>query len=219
MVIVHPTHPLPPEQLLAEKRVTLHHVSWDAYEKILDALGEKRSARLTYYKGLLEIMTPLEPHEHSKKLIGQFIEILVEELNLNIKSMGSTRLKRPELDTGAEPDEGYYIANEPKVRGKIVDLKTDPPPDLVVEIDITYTDIDKDQLYAELGVPELWRYNGSVLKIYQLQNKIYQETEGSLTFPNVPKERLYEFLNECAQQGEAPARRKLRVWIKEQLKS
>lgn len=213
------TQPIPSQPLnhpSAEKRVTLHHISWEAYEKILEALGEKRSARLTYYKGLLEIMTPLEPHEHSKKLIGQFIEILVEELNWNLKSMGSTRLKRSELDTGAEPDEGYYIANEAKVRGKIVDLSTDPPPDLVIEVDITHTDIDKNQLYADLGVPELWRYDGNTLKIYQLQNKLYQETESSLTFPDLPKERLYEFINECAQQGEIPAKRNLRIWIREQ---
>ncbi|HEY9657155.1 MAG TPA: Uma2 family endonuclease [Allocoleopsis sp.] len=216
MTTTQPIPSQPIEHSPAEKRVTLH-VNWNAYEAILEALGEQRSARLTYYKGLLEIMTPLEPHEHSKKLLGQFIEILVEELNWNLKSMGSTRLKRSELETGAEPDEGYYIANEAKVRGKIVDLKTDPPPDLVVEVDITHTDIDKNQLYAELGIPELWRYDGSTLKIYQLQNKPYQETEGSLSFPDLPKERFYEFINECAQQGEIPAKRNLRVWIREQL--
>lgn len=217
MVGTDPTHSLSPENRLAEKRVTLY-VNWDAYEKILDALGEQRSARLAYYKGMLEIMMPLEPHEHTKKLIGRFIEILAEELNLNIKSMGSTGLKRPEVGVGAEPDEGYYIANEPKVRGKIVDIKTDPPPDLVVEIDITRTDIDKNQLYAELGVPELWRYDGKVLKICQLQDKNYQETESSSIFPNLPKERLYVFLNECAQLGETPAKRKLKIWVEEQLK-
>ena len=143
-------HPAPPDidqvtRSLPEKRVSLH-VDWDAYQTICTTLGEHRSAHLTYHNGILEIMTPLEAHENSSGLIGQFIEILTEELNLNIKSMESTTLARSGLKAGAEPDQGYYIANEPLVRGKIVNLSVDPPPDLVVEVDITHTDIDKNAL-------------------------------------------------------------------------
>lgn len=217
MVIAYPAHPIPPEQLLAEKRVTLH-VSWDGYEAILNALGEQRAARLTYCQGTLEIMTPLEAHDNPSDLIGDFIKILVDQFDFNIKSMGSTTLSRPDLRVGAEPDKGFYIANEPLVRGKTVDLATDPPPDLIVEVDITHTDINKNLLYAEMGVPELWRYDGQQLKIYELENGQYQEVETSPTFPSIPKERLYEFLNECAQQGETQAKRNLRVWLREQLR-
>jgi Uma2 family endonuclease len=127
--------------------------------------------------------------------------------------MGSTTLNRPDLAVGAEPDKGFYIANEPLVRGKTVDLTTDPPPDLIVEVDITHTDINKNLLYAEMGIPEFWRYNGQQLKIYELCDGQYQEAETSPTFPKVPKERLYDFLKECAQQGETQAKRNLRVWI------
>jgi Uma2 family endonuclease len=139
---------------------------------------------------------------------------LTEELNLNIKTMESTTLDRPGLKAGAEPDQGYYIANEPLVRGKTVDLSIDPPPDLVVEVDITYTNIDKNVLYAKLGVPEFWRYNGKILKIYHLQSDRYQEVQTSPTFPGIPKEQLYKFLSHCAQQGETQAKRDLRVWIR-----
>jgi Uma2 family endonuclease len=97
-------------------------------------------------------------------------------------------------------------------------LKTDPPPDLIVEVDITHTDIDKNALYAEMGVPEFWRYNGEILTIYQLQAGQYQEVEASPTFPAVPKEKLYEFLKECAEQGETQAKHNLRVWVREHLK-
>lgn len=217
MVIAYPAHPIPPEQLLAEKRVTLH-VSWNGYEAILNALGEQRAARLTYCQGTLEIMTPLEAHDNPSDLIGDFIKILVDQFDFNIKSMGSTTLSRPDLRVGAEPDKGFYIANEPLVRGKTVDLATDPPPDLIVEVDITHTDINENLLYAEMGVPELWRYDGQQLKIYELENGQYQEVETSPTFPSIPKERLYEFLNECAQQGETQAKRNLRVWLREQLR-
>ncbi len=214
MVHTSPTDITQLERSLPEKRVSLY-VDWDAYQTIRKTLGENRSAHLTYYNGTLEIMTPLEAHENSSGLIGQFIEILTEELNLNIKSMESTTLDRPGLKAGAEPDQGYYIANELLVRGKTVDLNVDPPPDLVVEVDITHTHINKNVLYAELGVSEFWRYNGRILKIYDLHNGEYQEVISSPTFPGVPKEQLYEFLSNCTQQGETQAKRDLRVWIRQ----
>ena len=199
---------------LAEKRVTLHPLSWEVYQTILNALGEQRSAQLTYYKGALEIMSPLEAHENSSSSIDQFINVLTEELNLTLKSLQSTTLSKAELAIGAEPDQCYYLANEPLVRGKTVDLAIDPPPDLVVEIDITHTDINKNALYAEMKIPEFWRYNGKMLKIYGLQGDRYQESETSLSFPKIPKEKLYTFLNDCAQQGETQAKRNLRSWFK-----
>ncbi|MGB3612207.1 MAG: Uma2 family endonuclease [Elainellaceae cyanobacterium] len=201
---------------LSEKRVSLC-VDWERFQTIFDALGSDRTAQLTYYSGLLEIMTPLEPHENASGLLGQFVEIVTEELGLTIKTMGSTRLARQDLGSSAEPDKGYYIANEPLVRGRQVNLAVDPPPDLVVEVDITHTDIDKNALYAKLGVPEFWRYNGQNLTIYQLQGGSYQEAIASPSFPAVPKERLYRFLRACAEAGETAAKRWLRAWIRDSL--
>ena len=203
-------------QVLAEKRVSLHDISWQTYETISNALGDRRSPRLTYYQDTLEIMTPLESHESASDLIGDFIKILVEEVGLNIKSLGSTTLNRPDLRAGAEPDKCYYIQNEPLVRGRTVDLETDPPPDLVVEIDITPTDIDKKALYEQMGVPEFWHYDGSVITPYLLQDHQYQEVQTSPTFPWVQKETLYQFLKDCNEQGETQAKQNLRDWAREQ---
>jgi Uma2 family endonuclease len=197
----------------AEQRILLHDISWESYEQILDALGENRAARLTYDQGRLEIMVPLEPHESGNRLTERFIVTLVEELGLNIKTMGSTTLNRPDLQKGSEPDSCYYIQNEPLVRGRIVNLNSDPPPDLVLEVDITHSDIDKLNLYARMGVSEFWRYNGEHLRIYQLQAGTYNEVDTSPTFPQVPKETLYRFLRECAQLGETQAVQSLRAWI------
>ncbi|MGK7876239.1 MAG: Uma2 family endonuclease [Xenococcaceae cyanobacterium] len=129
-----------------------------------------------------------------------------------IKTMGSTTLDREDLDRGAELDKAYYIQNQAKVAGKTVDLKQDPPPDLVVEVDITHTDIDKLALYAKMGVPEFWRYNGEVWRIYQRSGDRYQEVNGSPTFPFVPKTKLYEFLAQ-AQEDEIEAEQTLRQWL------
>ena len=210
---------VPIETTLAEKRVSFYNLSWQSYEQILAALGNKRAARLTYYKGTLEIVSPLEKHESVSDRIGTLIHILTEELNLNIKSMASTTLNKPELKVGAEPDKCYYIQNEPAVRGKIVNLAIDPPPDLVLEVDITHTDINKTQLYQEMKVPEFWRYNGKVLTIYLLNENQYQESETSPTFPLLTKAKIYEFLAQCNTQGETQTKRSFRTWLQEQQRS
>jgi Uma2 family endonuclease len=200
----------------AEQRLTLYNVGWETYEKLLDAFGEHRAVRMTYDRGVLELMVPLEAHENPSDVIGDFIKILTIESGLNIKSMASTTLRRSQLEKGAEPDKCYYIQNEHLVRGKTVDLERDPPPDLVVEVDITHTDINKNALYASMGVPEFWRYDGKVLRIYRLQQKAYQEVEVSPTFPWVAKDVFYNFLKQCQTEGEAPAQRALRTWVTEE---
>jgi len=207
----------PIETLLAEKRVAFYHLDWQSYEKILEALGDNRAARITYYQGTLEIVTPLEEHESAHDRLGILIHILTEELNLNIKSMGSTTLKIPTLKVGAEPDKCYYIQNEPAVRGKKVDLSIDPPPDIIIEVDITHTDINKKQLYQEMKVPEFWRFNGKKLTIYLLKQNQYQESETSLTFPLLTKSIVYEFLAQCNAQGETQTKRTFRAKLREQI--
>jgi Uma2 family endonuclease len=137
-------------------------------------------------------------------------------MGLKIKTMGSTTLEREDLNRSPEPDNAYYIQNQHRVAGRKVDLQQDPPPDLVVEVDITHTDIDKLQLYASLGVPEFWRYNGRLWRIYQLQDGKYKEVQLSPTFPLVTKERFNEFL-EQAQYDEVEAEQTFRAWVQQQL--
>ncbi|MEM7797165.1 MAG: Uma2 family endonuclease [Cyanobacteria bacterium P01_C01_bin.118] len=210
--------PLPVPPPIGEQRVIFHNLTWDAYQQVLHALGTHRSARLIYDCGTLEITMPLEAHEFYSELIGRFIYFLVSEMGLKLKSMGSTTLDREDLEKGAEPDKAYYIQNQPKVAGKTVDLSQDPPPDLVVEIDITHTDIDKLALYARMGVLEFWRYDGNVWRIYELVDNKYRQVEVSPTFSFMLKEKLYEFL-EQAQLDEIEAEKTLRQWIKKSLKS
>ncbi|OCQ93009.1 hypothetical protein AMR42_18815 [Limnothrix sp. PR1529] len=208
--------PLAPTQLIGEKRVTLRGLTWQTYQQVLHALPFRRSARLTYDHGVLEITMPLEDHEFSIRLIERFIIIMIFEMGLKIKTMGSTRIEREELDRSSEPDCAYYIQNQARVAGRRVDFATDPPPDLVVEVDITHTDIDKNRLYAAMGVPELWRYNGRDWRIFILENGDYQESEFSPIFPWVQKAYLYQFLAE-AQQDEIAAEQALRQLVRDHL--
>ena len=210
--------PIAPPLLIGEQRVVFRDITWDGYQQLLKIFGNKRAARLTFNRGTLEITRPLEEHEFSRCLIERLIIILAVELGLKIKTIGSTTLDRSDLNRGAEPDNAYYIQNQPLVAGRTVDLATDPPPDLVVEIDITHTDINKPALYASMGVPEFWRYDGREWRIYQLENSEYLEVSVSPTFPIVPKEKLSEFLA-AAQIDEVAAEVNFRNWVREMTKS
>jgi Uma2 family endonuclease len=204
--------------LVGERRVVFKNITWQGYQQLLGILGEHRAAKLTFDRGILEITMPLEEHEFSGRLIELFVRILVVELGLKIKTMGSTTLDRSDLDRGAEPDNAYYIQNQSRVAGRKVDLAIDPPPDLVVEVDITHTDINKPALYAAMGVPEFWRYDGREWLIYQLQGDRYLEVSYSPTFPMVSKEKLYEFLA-VAQRDEVEAEVNLREWARASIAS
>lgn len=177
-------------------------------------LTERTRARFIYDDGVLEITTSLETHERFARLIERFIRILVVELGMKIKTMGSTTLDREDLLKSAEPDNGYYIQNFALVAAHEIALERDPAPALVVEVDITHTDINKNRLYASMGVPEFWRFNGQAWKILCLVDCTYVERDRSPTFPLVKKTDLYQFL-EAALLDEVIAEVNSRQWVKQ----
>ncbi|AFY50071.1 hypothetical protein Nos7524_4312 [Nostoc sp. PCC 7524] len=200
----------------AETRSLLHNISWQTFKTMLIEMGTERSYRLAYENGTVEIMTPLMPHENSNRLIEVFIGVLCEEFGLEIKRSGSLTLTRDDLERGAEPDSSYYIQNEGLVRKKEnIDLATDPPPDLVLEIEYSRPAIDKLKLYAAMGVPEFWRYNGSTLRVYTLVGGKYSEVQISPTFASVPVKEIPQFVLAAKQDGEVSTTRAFRAWVRE----
>ncbi|MBD1937053.1 Uma2 family endonuclease [Microcoleus sp. FACHB-68] len=199
-------------------RVLLKNISWQTYEFLVQDLAEQPGIRLTYDRGTLEIMTPLDPHEKYKKILGRFVETLSEELDTDIYSLGSRTCKREDLDRGLEPDQCYYIQNEDLVWDKEqIDLNQDPPPDLVIEIDIASSSINRLALYASLGVPEVWRYDGTRLIIYHLEGKEYAECNNSPTFPFLPQTEIERFLELRKTTKEKALLRLFREWIRSQI--
>jgi tetratricopeptide (TPR) repeat protein len=196
----------------------IHNVSWEEFENILAEMGDNRSSRVAYDRGRLEIMAPLPEHEGYKEIIGDLIKDLAEELNLDYRSFGSTRWKRQKELAGVEPDNCFYIQNESLVRGRLtIDLEQDPPPDLVLEIDITSKSIDRMPIYARLGVPELWRYDKKILRIYQLQNGKYNETDTSLAFGTFPVKQIPSFIEQNITASTRKLRQSFRTWVRQYL--
>ncbi|MEG4505136.1 Uma2 family endonuclease [Microcoleus sp. F6_B4] len=206
----------PPPQLVGEKRLTFREIDWQAFKQIQSLLMERTRARFTYDNGVLEITIPLEGHERFARLIELFVRVLVVEIGMRMKTMGSTTLDREDLLKSAEPDNGYYIQNYALVADREVNLNVAPAPDLVVEVDITHTDINKNTLYASMGVPEFWRFNGRVWRILQLVDGAYVECDRSPTFPIVEKTDLFRFL-EAAFIDEVAAEIDFRQWVRQQI--
>jgi Uma2 family endonuclease len=201
----------PPTEL-----IHLSGISWQTYETLLEELSDRR-LRLTYNRGHLEIMAPSAEHEFSKKVIGRFVETLAEESEIEIYPLGSTTFKNPGL-SGAEPDECFYIRRIAAVKGKKrLDLAQDPAPDLVIEIDVTSRSDHRLQVYADLGVAEVWVYNGSSLMIKQLQNGIYINSQTSQFFVNLPITAIADFLQQAETMDYLELVKSFRGWVKNQI--
>jgi Uma2 family endonuclease len=199
-----------------EERTLLQGISWNLYENLLAELGDDGKARLSYYRGDLEFMTPLFAHENYNRQIERAIVVITEELDLDYALAGSMTIKRSDLEAGKEPDSCYYFANEAAVRGKTkLDFTQDPPPDLAIEIDITSSSINQLALYGRLGVGEVWRYNGTELVFYQLQSGEYVAVDRSPTFPILSSTRVLEFLADCQIHGINRAVKIFKEWIQE----
>lgn len=200
------------------QRVILQDISWQEFETILDELGEHRGSRLAYDNGLLEMMIPLPEHEDDKEIIGDLIKALLEELEIEFRSLGPTTFKRPTTQ-GLEPDQCFYIQNEATIRGKkCIDLTIDPPPDLAIEIDVTTR--THPSIYQALQVPELWRFDQGNLQINVLQSGTYQEVLESPNFPGLDlKQMIPQYLRESKTLGRNKVVKAFRQWVREQTQS
>ena len=183
----------------------LHDINWQLLETLLQELEETSATRLSYSKGWLEVMVPLAQHEYAKTLIGNLVEILLEELDIEFLALGSTTFKNEIMAQAVEADECFYIQNEAKVRGKDrLDLTIDPPPDLAIEIDITSRTLFDN--YEQLGIPELWRYDGEK----------YVISASSAQFPNFSvQEWVPDYLKKSKLVGRNTAVKEFRTRVRE----
>ena len=199
------------------QRVLLQNVTWQELETILEEFGEHRAARIAYDKGTLEIMAPLPEHEDDKEIIGDLVKALLEELDIEFRSLGSTTFKNQVMAQGIEPDQCFYIQNESKIRGKKrLDLTIDPPPDLALEIDITSR--THPSIYQALEVPELWRFDKDKLQINLLQDSVYVESTESRIFPNLPLVKVIpQYLEESRTVGRNAILKAFRQWVRDSI--
>jgi Uma2 family endonuclease len=195
----------------------LSGVDWWTYTRLLRAFAERPGIRLTYDRGTLEIMTPRLEHDDDARFLGDLVFVLTEELGLPLKRGGSATLRRRLRRRGIEADECFWIANAHRMAGRRrLDLRTDPPPDLAIEVDVSHSSLDRLGIYAALGVPEVWRLEGAALTFHVLgPDGAYQSAGVSRSFPQLTPADLLAFVQQARQAGDENAVvRDFRDWIR-----
>jgi Uma2 family endonuclease len=203
------------DHLPAGSKLLLSDVSWDEYEELIEGIGERRHLRISYDNGNLEILTVSPEHAGCASLFAVFIYVLTEELDLEFFSIGSTTLKLKRALKGKEPDDSFYFSDLTRILGKRrLDLEFDSPPDLVVEVDVGIPTFDKLAIYAGLGVPEAWRFDGQQIEFYCLAGKRYEKVSNSALFPFLPTSALTDHLRLRDTQGFNAICRVFRDWVR-----
>lgn len=200
--------------------IVLRNISWDSYQALLRDLEGQRVS-LTYDRGTLEIMPPTPRHERIGTFIARLVETMTLELGIPIVGLGSATWFSQHLRRGLEADECYYVARADWAAGReVFDLRVDPPPDLAIEVDITSSSLDKEDIYRELGIPELWRHEEGKLTI-RVRNTAgqYETAARSVSFPMLPPEIIESFVARRTSNNDTALMLEFRAWVRANLSS
>lgn len=201
-------------EMAINKKLILQNISWEFYEQILDEYKGSNAVHFAYDDGFLEVEVPLLKHEVPIGLLSDLVSTICIELELDIRNVGSTTFRKPARSKGCEPDSAFYIQNVRKIKGLLeIDLSKDPPPDLVIEVDVTSPSLNKLPIYAALGVTEIWLYKGEKVEFYKLYGEFYQEIENSIVFPKLSSKLATEFLQSGIEENYSKWIKKVRQWV------
>ena len=177
-------------------------IRWATYQQLAADLGEQ-PVRLAYDQGILEIMTPSFEHERFNRLLADIAQAIAFGKDISVEQAGSTDFSREDIERGFQPDSCFYLGdNLDAIKGKKrLDISIDPPPDLVIEVDITNRSLDKLPLYAAIGVMEVWRFNLDRIIVYCLHGTTYQEVSTSTVFEGVNATDLLSFVQQSDEMS------------------
>ncbi len=202
----------PPEQ-----RIILKNVSWETYELLLADHVDRGVPRLAFDRGALEIMAPSFEQERINHAFASLVELVCDEYEIEFVDAGSMTNKRPDLQESFEPDTSYYIEHAAHVIDKKrIDATSDPPPDLVIEIDMSSTSMNKLPIYAAMGVREVWRYEDERVTIFRLVGDNYVAASQSSAVPALTSDVLAHFVAKRLQTTRAEWLRSVRAWMRAQ---
>jgi Uma2 family endonuclease len=160
-----------------DQRVVMHDVSWELYESLIETRGESARPRLSYLDGVLELMSPSQPHEIIKAKLGSLLSFYCVEMGIEIQEVGSWTIRQRRKKGGLEPDESFIFGRE--------SAQAKQRPDLAIEVVWTSGGIRKLDIYQRLGVPEVWFWKKEVITIYGLDDDRYVKRERSAFVPDI----------------------------------
>ena len=207
-----------PPAVYPDERVVVRRVSWETYERLLADDERRRVPRITFDRGVMELVTPSKPHELDSKTIIRFVDIAAILLGIPVQSTGSTTFRRADLEQAFEADGSLYVQNEARVRThREADLNIEPPPDVVLEMEVSRSAIDKLRLYARMGVPEVWRCDGERVSMFLLDGETYRESTASAAIPALTAEVLTRFMISSRTMPSTEWGQAVMAWAREQI--
>jgi len=197
--------------------IVLHHVTWETYEKILDERNGSSNPHFFYHKGKLTIMPTSLEHKAIVYFLELFINLVTIEWQIDCVGFRSATFRREDIKDGFEPDSCFYFGeNKMKMLGKkLFDGEQEPPPDLIIEVDITSLSLDRFKTFKDFGVPEIWRFNGEKMQILKLENSEYISVENSLLLPFVSPEKITELIYDSEKMRRLEWIGKVQTWARE----
>ena len=194
--------------------IAFHNVAWEEYEELLAQVGEASGLRISYHDGKLKVMSLSSEHEKYVDFIKCLVAQIRVRLRINILFFGSATMRKRKHTKGNEPDACFYVQTADVIGNRIrLDFAVDPPPDVVVEVDVHHRSEENDPIYAALGVPEIWRYDERTVRILHLQGDEYIPVETSLALPMLTAHILTEFLTRMRGEGELIAILAFDEWL------
>jgi Uma2 family endonuclease len=209
------TGPVRTARVSPDRRITLRGISWETYLRLVEEIGDQRVLK-AYNRGVLELMSPGPIHENYKKWLDRLVLTVTEELEIPCRPMGSTTWNKQAAERGLEADECYFLTAESVAATAHNSEKAEdyPSPDLAVEVDMSRSAVDRPEIYATLGVPEVWRFDDEVLHIDRLRDDgTYEEVADSLFLPITPAEVVHWVVNVKLADANQWARQ-LRQWVR-----
>ncbi len=199
------------------QKLILQSISWDFYEQLLDEYKDSNALHFAFDNGVLEVEVPLFKHEHPTEILRDLVTNICVEKDINLLNAGKTTFRKRAKSKGVEADTAFYIKNESKVRGLLdLDLSKDPPPDLVIEVDVTSPSLDKFPIYAALGVSEIWLYKGEKVEFFKLHGEKYLPIKNSIALPSLSSEKATRFLQKGLNEVYNKWVKEVRKWANEQ---
>lgn len=165
--------------------VILRGVTWTDYQRLLEVRGDRSAPRITYLEGTIQIMSPSREHESIKGLIGCLVEVFCLERGVEFSTYGSWTIEDEKSDRGAEPDECYVFRD---------DIAPERP-DLAIEVIWTSGGLNKLNVYAKLGVHEVWYWRKGTIIAYALEDGAYVERAKSDVLPGIDLVELVRYLD------------------------
>ncbi len=213
--------PLPavPVGAVAPQHFVFTCVPWESFEKIADALSEHH-VRLAYDRGTLELMSPQSIHERCKIHFRRLLDLVAMELDVRMVALGSTTFRRQAVGCGIEPDECFYLGSATKVQDwRTLNLDRDPPPDLAIEVENGVNGVDRMAIFAALGVPEVWCFDGRALRAHKLvAGRAYVPVPTSPSLPFLPLGEVGPLISQgVLGSDDRPVLHNMRDWVRHQV--